>query len=161
MKSRAVALEGRIAALMTQARSASQEEAAKRRADQAKQVVAAASMERRHIEERVAVARTELYVTQTRLQQLEAAQASIGMAIRLRRHDLKLSAEELSLTTKIKPEIIKAIEAEDYSWRPAGNPKSDVYVCATIRILAKYLGLDADALVELYDREYSSSANEV
>ncbi|MEU3318889.1 helix-turn-helix domain-containing protein [Streptomyces sp. NPDC006785] len=162
LKSRIRASEHVVAALVSQTHEASQvEETAKRRAEQAQQQAVAAAMERRRLEERLAVARSELTMTQMRLQQLEAAQASIGGAVRHRRYDLKLSIEELSLTTRIKPEIIKAIEAEDFSWRPVGSPKSDVYARGVIRVLSEYLGLDGDALVDLYDREYSSTADGV
>ncbi|UPT41807.1 MULTISPECIES: helix-turn-helix domain-containing protein [Streptomyces] len=160
MKTRARAFEQMVAALVSRVHEAAQsEEAAKRRADEAQHQAAAASMGRRQLEEQLAAARSELHLTQTRIQQLEVAQTSIGMAVRLRRYDLGLTVEDISLATRIKPETIKAIEVEDYNWRPAGNPKSDVYARGTLRVLAEYLGLDGDILVDLYDREYSSSAD--
>ncbi|WP_435239593.1 helix-turn-helix domain-containing protein [Streptomyces sp. YPW6] len=160
LKSRIRTFEQMVISLVSQGYEASlAEEDAKRQAEQAQHLAAAASMERRQIEERTAVARTELHMAQLRLQQLEAAQASIGTAMRNRRYELKLSIEEMSVATRIRPEVIKAIEAEDFSWRPAGNPKSDVYVRGTLRVLAEYLSLDGDHLVDLYDREYSSTAD--
>ncbi|MFI7234477.1 helix-turn-helix domain-containing protein [Streptomyces cyaneofuscatus] len=153
--------EQMVASLTAQAHeAASAERDAKQAAEQAQSQAVAATMARSQVEERLTVMRRELVLAQMRLHQLKTAQDSIGAAVRHRRYDLMLSIEELSVATRIRPEIIKAIEAEDYSWRPAGNPKSDAYVCGAIRVLADYLGLDGEALVDLYDREYSSSANE-
>lgn len=154
-------LEQVVAHLRAQVHEATAtERAAKQAADEAQYQVAAASMARRQVEEREVVAQRELRLAQMRLEQLQAAQESIGHAVRGRRYQLKLSIDELARATDLRPEIVKAIEAEDFSWRPAGHPKSDVYARGTIRVLAKYLGLDAHALVDLYDREHSSSANE-
>ncbi|MEU9494545.1 helix-turn-helix domain-containing protein [Streptomyces sp. NPDC048215] len=135
------------------------ERLAKEAADDAQSRSVSASMARRQTEEREIAALRELRLAQTRLQLLEASSDSIGHAVRSRRYDMRLSLDELSRATRIKPGIIEAIEAEDFSWRPSGSPKADVYARGTIRVLAEYLGLDGHALVDLYDRELSSGAN--
>jgi transcriptional regulator with XRE-family HTH domain len=161
LKATIKALEQTVAQAIAQVHAATQDErAAKQAADEAQYRTAAASMARRQSEEREIAAQRELRLAQTRLQQLEASQASIGHAVRNRRYDLHLSIDELSRATRVRPEIIEAIEAEDFNWRPAGSPKSDVYARGSIRVLAEYLGLDGDALVDLYDQEYSSDASE-
>lgn len=154
-------LEVLVAQIRSQVHEAAQtERAAKQAVDEAQARSVAASMARRQAEEREVAALRELRVAQTRLQLLEAARVSIGHAVRNRRYELRLSLDELSRATRIKPGIIEAIEAEDFSWRSADNPKSDVHARGTIRVLAEYLGLDGHALVDLYDRELAIDANE-
>ncbi|MFF8287392.1 helix-turn-helix domain-containing protein [Streptomyces albus] len=74
---------------------------------------------------------------------------SVGRALRQARIDARLTVEEISTSTRVRVPIVQAIEQDDFS-RCGG----DVYARGHIRMLARAVGLDADALVEQYDAEH-------
>ncbi|GAA2448012.1 helix-turn-helix domain-containing protein [Streptomyces macrosporus] len=74
---------------------------------------------------------------------------SVGQAIQKARIDARLTADEVSATTRIRVPIVHAIEQDDFS-RCGG----DVYARGHVRTLAKAVGLDPDELVAQYDAEH-------
>jgi cytoskeleton protein RodZ len=79
---------------------------------------------------------------------LAHAGETIGAAIRLRREARGLSLDELSLTTRIKPQYLAALEAmrlDDLPSRP--------FVVGYVRACAAALGLDPDQAVARFRRE--------
>ncbi len=83
-----------------------------------------------------------------RADDLVQAGETIGAAIRLRREARGLSLDELSLTTRIKPQYLAALEAmrlEDLPSRP--------FVVGYVRACAGALGLDPEQAVERLRRE--------
>jgi len=85
---------------------------------------------------------------QPRADDLVQAGETIGAAIRMRREARGLSLDELSLTTRIKPQYLAALEAmrlEDLPSRP--------FVVGYVRACAGALGLDPEQAVERLRRE--------
>jgi hypothetical protein len=74
----------------------------------------------------------------------------IGPQVRAARERTGLDVEELSARTRIRPHVIEAVEVDDFG--PCGG---DFYARGHLRTLARYLGLDADALVATYDERYA------
>ena len=75
----------------------------------------------------------------------------IGARLVQARRRLRLSVDDLADRTRVRPHVIDAIEAEDFS--PCGG---DVYARGHLRVLGRVLGIDAEALVEEYDARYST-----
>jgi hypothetical protein len=71
----------------------------------------------------------------------------IGPALRQARRSLNKSIEEASRDTRIRPEYLRALEAE--SFRTVGEK---VYVRSFLRSYSSYLGLDSDKVVAAYAR---------
>jgi hypothetical protein len=74
----------------------------------------------------------------------------IGPQVRDARLRARLEVEELSDRTRIRPHVLEAIEVDDFG--PCGG---DFYARGHLRTLARYLGLDGEALVTAYDERYS------
>jgi cytoskeleton protein RodZ len=88
-----------------------------------------------------------------RADDLVQAGDTIGAAIRLRREARGLSLDELSLTTRIKPQYLAALEAmrlEELPSRP--------FVVGFVRACAVALGLDPEQAVERLRREAPDGA---
>ncbi|MDN3292733.1 helix-turn-helix domain-containing protein [Streptomyces ficellus] len=79
---------------------------------------------------------------------IEDDRPSIGRALQQARIDAGLTVEEVSTSTRVRVPIVHAIEEDDFS-RCGG----DVYARGHIRTLARAVGLDPAALVDLYDAE--------
>jgi len=75
---------------------------------------------------------------------------NIGKRLQEARRCKEISLQQVSEETKIGKEYLKALEKEEYDVFPA-----KVYVVSFIRSYARYLGLDAEALVHIYKREHS------
>ena len=75
----------------------------------------------------------------------------IGARLVQARRRLRLSVDDLADRTRVRPHVIDAIEAEDFS--PCGG---DVYARGHLRVLGRVLGIDAESLVEEYDARYSA-----
>jgi|GEM_PF-1866775 len=75
---------------------------------------------------------------------------NIGKRLQEARRRKEISLQQVSEETKISKEYLKALEKEEYGLFPA-----KVYVVSFIRSYARYLGLDAEALVHIYKREHS------
>jgi cytoskeletal protein RodZ len=65
---------------------------------------------------------------------------------------VRLSVDDLSERTRIRPHVIEAIEVDDFS--ACGG---DVYARGHLRALARALGIDADPLIADYDACYASA----
>ena len=72
---------------------------------------------------------------------------SIGEALAQARHRAGLSVAQVSEQTRIRPLIIRSIEAGDYSL--CGG---DFYAREDIRSIAEVVGADPGPLIEMYDR---------
>ncbi|HEY3263709.1 MAG TPA: helix-turn-helix transcriptional regulator [Actinomycetota bacterium] len=71
----------------------------------------------------------------------------VGPALRKARQARGVSIAEASRDTRIRPEFIQALEAEDF-----GRLLGDVYVRGALRSYAGYLGLPADRVLSRYAR---------
>jgi cytoskeleton protein RodZ len=91
---------------------------------------------------------------QSRAGDLVQAGETIGAAIRMRREARGLSLDELSLTTRIKPQYLAALEA----MRLADLP-SRAFVVGYVRACAGALGLDPQQAVERLRREAPDDAS--
>lgn len=78
--------------------------------------------------------------------------ATIGQTLSAARIAAGCSLENLSTRTRIRIQVLRGIENEDFV--PCGG---DFYARGHIRRICKLLGLDAAPLLEEYDREHASS----
>ncbi len=74
---------------------------------------------------------------------------SIGETLARARHQAGLSVAQVSEQTRIRPLIIRGIEADDYSM--CGG---DFYARGDIRDIAEVVGTDPGPLIEEYDRDH-------
>jgi hypothetical protein len=74
----------------------------------------------------------------------------IGPRIAAARARVRLTVDDLADRTRIRPHVIEAIEADDFS--VCGG---DVYARGHLRVLARVLGVDATPLVSEYDARYA------
>lgn len=77
--------------------------------------------------------------------------ATIGQTLSAARIAAGCSLEHLSTRTRIRMQVLRAIENEDFV--PCGG---DFYARGHIRRICKFLGTDAEPLLEEYDREHAS-----
>jgi cytoskeletal protein RodZ len=77
---------------------------------------------------------------------------SIGEVLAEARHQAGLSVLQVSEQTRIRPTIIRGIEADDYS--VCGG---DFYARGDIRIIAEVVGADPQPLIAEYDRAYRAT----
>jgi len=71
----------------------------------------------------------------------------IGPALRQARRSLNKTLEEASRDTRIRPEYLRALEAETF-----GAVGEEVYVRSFLRSYSSYLGLDPEKVVAAYAR---------
>lgn len=81
-----------------------------------------------------------------------AVEPVIGPELRGARERLRLTVDQLSERTRIRPHVIEAIEVDDFG--PCGG---DFYARGHLRTLARVLGVDAAPLVATYDEEYADA----
>lgn len=81
-----------------------------------------------------------------------AAQPVIGPELTAARDRLRLTIDQLSERTRIRPHVIEAIEVDDFA--PCGG---DFYARGHLRTLARVLGIDAGPLVASYDETYADA----
>lgn len=81
--------------------------------------------------------------------QATRTEAGIGRALRKARLRRGKSLEEASRETRVKPEYLRALEAESFDVL-----LGDVYVRGFLRSYARYLGLDPQKVVGAYERVY-------
>lgn len=74
----------------------------------------------------------------------------IGPEIQGARDRLRLSIDQVSERTRIRPHVIEAIEVDDFG--PCGG---DFYARGHLRTIARVLGVDAGPLVAAYDERYA------
>ncbi|HYH27457.1 MAG TPA: helix-turn-helix domain-containing protein [Actinomycetota bacterium] len=79
----------------------------------------------------------------------------IGRALRKARLRRGKSLQEASRETRVKAEYLSALEAETFDIL-----LGDVYVRGFLRSYSRYLGLNPDKVVAVYDREYGRSPPE-
>ena len=77
---------------------------------------------------------------------------SIGETLAQARHQAGLSVAQVSEQTRIRPLIIRGIEADDYS-----TCGGDFYARGNIRDIAQVVGTDSEPLIEEYDRAYRAA----
>lgn len=78
---------------------------------------------------------------------------TIGRALAQARLSAGLTVDQVSTSTRIRVPIIQAVEQDDFS-RCGG----DFYARGHVRLLAKAVGADPEALVARYDAEHGSPA---
>ncbi|MDZ5622340.1 helix-turn-helix domain-containing protein [Nocardioides bizhenqiangii] len=76
----------------------------------------------------------------------------IGPQLEAARERLRLTVDQLSERTRIRPHVIEAIEVDDFG--PCGG---DFYARGHLRTLARVLGIDAGPLVASYDETYADA----
>jgi cytoskeleton protein RodZ len=81
-----------------------------------------------------------------------AAEPVIGPQLESARERLRLTVDQLSERTRIRPHVIEAIEVDDFG--PCGG---DFYARGHLRTLARVLGVDAGPLVASYDETYAAA----
>ncbi|MBA3689813.1 MAG: helix-turn-helix domain-containing protein [Actinobacteria bacterium] len=77
----------------------------------------------------------------------------MGDALRRARTRRGLSLDEAARDTRIRPDLLAALEDEDFE-----RLMGDVYVRGSLRSYAKYLGLRPDKVVQLYARHAQEPA---
>ena len=77
----------------------------------------------------------------------------VGTALRRARTKRGLTIEEAARDTRIRPDLLAALEDEDFA-----ALMGEVYVRGSLRSYAQYLGLSADKVVELYARHAEDPA---
>ncbi|WP_316527360.1 helix-turn-helix domain-containing protein [Kitasatospora brasiliensis] len=82
----------------------------------------------------------------------EADAPSIGRVLSTARIDAGLTVDQVSTATRVRVPIVHAIEADDFA-RCGG----DFYARGHIRLIARVVGLDAEALVARYDAAHGGS----
>lgn len=96
-----------------------------------------------HVEESVTVVLDDLAL-------VPAAEPVIGPEIQAARDRLRLTIDQVSDRTRIRPHVIEAIEVDDFG--PCGG---DFYARGHLRTIARVLGIDATPLVAAYDEHYA------
>ena len=81
-----------------------------------------------------------------------APEPVIGPQLEAARDRLRLTVDQLSERTRIRPHVIEAIEVDDFG--PCGG---DFYARGHLRTLARVLGIDAGPLVASYDETYADA----
>ncbi len=79
-----------------------------------------------------------------------APEPVIGPEIQAARDRLRLTIDQVSDRTRIRPHVIEAIEVDDFG--PCGG---DFYARGHLRTIARILGIDAAPLVASYDERYA------
>ncbi|MDO8565915.1 MAG: DUF4115 domain-containing protein [Candidatus Moranbacteria bacterium] len=79
---------------------------------------------------------------------------TLGEKLKKLRGDFRMSLSEISKVTKIQVKYLEYLENGQYDKLPA-----EVYVRGFLRSYARYLNIDEQALVKLYERERNIHAN--
>ena len=79
---------------------------------------------------------------------------TLGEKLRKLRNDSRTSLQEVSKATRIQVKYLESLENGDYAKLPA-----DVYVRGFLRSYARYLNIDEQAFIRLYERERNIQAN--
>ncbi|MGP4048745.1 helix-turn-helix domain-containing protein [Streptomyces sp. 2A115] len=82
-----------------------------------------------------------------------ADQRSVGAQLAEGRKRLEMTLEDTHLLTRIRPDIILAIERDDFTAVSKDPGKRDVFARGHIRVLARAYGLDPAQLLSQYDAE--------
>lgn len=79
---------------------------------------------------------------------------TLGEKLRKLRGDFRMSLPEISKATKIQVKYLELLENGEYEKLPA-----DVYVRGFLRSYARYLNIDEQAFIKLYERERNIQEN--
>lgn len=79
---------------------------------------------------------------------------TLGEKLRKLRNDFRMSLHDVSKATRIQEKYLESLETGAYDKLPA-----DVYVRGFLRSYARYLNVDEQALVKLYERERNIQEN--
>jgi transcriptional regulator with XRE-family HTH domain len=79
---------------------------------------------------------------------------TVGERLSRAREEAEMTAEDVFLLTRIRPNILEAIENDDFSAAAGGETNRDVYARGHIRVLARAFGLDPAPLLAQYDVEH-------
>lgn len=79
---------------------------------------------------------------------------TLGEKLRKLRNDFRMSLQDVSKATRIQVKYLESLETGAYDKLPA-----DVYVRGFLRSYARYLNVDEQALVKLYERERNIQEN--
>jgi cytoskeletal protein RodZ len=86
------------------------------------------------------------------LASVQTVEPVIGPELAAARERLRLSVDQLSERTRIRPHVIEAIEIDDFV--PCGG---DFYARGHLRTLARVLGVDVTPLLATYDEKYADA----
>jgi cytoskeletal protein RodZ len=86
------------------------------------------------------------------LAQLDVVDPVIGPELKVARERLRLTVDQLSARSRIRPHVIEAIEIDDFA--PCGG---DFYARGHLRTLARVLGVDVAPLLATYDATYADA----
>ncbi len=79
---------------------------------------------------------------------------TLGEKLRKLRNDFRMSLQDVSKATRIQVKYLEFLENGEYNKLPA-----DVYVRGFLRSYARYLNVDEQALIRLYERECNIREN--
>lgn len=79
---------------------------------------------------------------------------TLGEKLRKLRTDSRMTLQDISRATRIQVKYLEFLESGEYEKLPA-----DVYVRGFLRSYARYLNVDEEALVKLYERERNIQEN--
>ena len=79
---------------------------------------------------------------------------TLGEKLRKLRTEFRMSLQDVSKVTRIQVKYLESLESGQYEKLPA-----DVYVRGFLRSYARYLNIDEQALVKLYERERNIQEN--
>lgn len=80
--------------------------------------------------------------------------SSVGLALRARREQLGWLLEDVADALKLRPAVLDALEGEAYDQLPG-----KAYALGFVKSYATYLGLDAEKLVSMLDRQLLEKAD--
>jgi cytoskeletal protein RodZ len=84
-----------------------------------------------------------------------ALQKTLGETLKEKRAELKISLSEAEVGSKVRAKFLSALENEEWKKLP-----SAVYARGFVLAYAKFLGLDKEKIVELYDGEVKIQGKE-
>ncbi|MGH3497650.1 MAG: RodZ domain-containing protein [Nocardioidaceae bacterium] len=93
----------------------------------------------------------ELTAAEPMQEPVEPAPRLIGDTLAMARQRLRLDVDALAERTRIRPHVIEAMEADDFS--ACGG---DFYARGHLRAVARTLGIDGTDLVAVYDRSFAA-----
>jgi transcriptional regulator with XRE-family HTH domain len=99
------------------------------------------------------------YSATGRLNAVYDSDGSVGEKLQLARKITGRTIDQLSTATRIRAEVIRALERDEYS-ALGESAQQDVYARGHIRVLSRHLGLDAAPLLQQYDAEHSVRASQ-
>ena len=84
---------------------------------------------------------------------VDFADGAVGARLRAAREAAGLTVEQVSATTRIRPQVLRELEADHL-----GTPGTAVYMRGHIRAAARAVGIDPSPLVRAFDEQVGASA---